>query len=490
MLTDWLLIRRLAAELDERLRGGRLELAGHLADGRIALDLRVRGKRCALAFDLFFSPPVVTLEEPAPLAVEPGFERGLNDALRGMTLRAVNTRRGDRLLRLRFAARSRFGVGEELELYAELVPRYGNLVLVKGDTVVAALKEFSPAENARRAVQAGSLYALPPLPATPRLLSPDAQGADAGDPRELLDVYRRDGALQQVYVTPLDGYTGSDHMRAASLLELFAELRTEQIVRSQSESGRRRGAAIAKRLDERERKLRSELEALRAKRERTQQRDGLRAEGEAIFASLHELGELEQEPAKERAAALFAQYKKLGKSVPHIDARERAVAAALAAIETMRWELERAGDEEIADVGAAVAELDPRGAKPSVAKRAKRPRLEFRTDNGSRIVVGRSPIENAELTFHFARPNDLWFHAQGIPGAHVILARDDRGNVPGEDLETAAAFAAFYSKARNAGSVPVDYTLRKHVRKQRAAAPGLVWYTNAKTLLARPRAVP
>jgi predicted ribosome quality control (RQC) complex YloA/Tae2 family protein len=101
--------------------------------------------------------------------------------------------------------------------------------------------------------------------------------------------------------------------------------------------------------------------------------------------------------------------------------------------------------------------------------------------------VGRSPIENAELTFQLARPNDLWFHAQGIPGAHVILARDDRGAAPDEDIQAAASLAAFYSRAKAATSVAVDYTLRKHVRKQRAAPPGLVWYTHAKTTVAQPR---
>ena len=115
--------------------------------------------------------------------------------------------------------------------------------------------------------------------------------------------------------------------------------------------------------------------------------------------------------------------------------------------------------------------------------------LELRTPAGSRIVVGRSPVENAELTFHLARPDDLWFHAQGVPGAHVILSRDDRGRVPDEDLQVAASLAAFYSKAQAAASAAVDYTLRKHVRKQRAAPPGLVWYTHAKTIVTQPQSI-
>jgi predicted ribosome quality control (RQC) complex YloA/Tae2 family protein len=130
-----------------------------------------------------------------------------------------------------------------------------------------------------------------------------------------------------------------------------------------------------------------------------------------------------------------------------------------------------------------------RVAPRPAARKRKRRMLELRTPLGSRIVVGRSPVENAELTFQVARPDDLWFHAQGVPGAHVILSRDDRGRVPEEDLRAAASLAAFYSKAQAAASAAVDYTLRKHVRKQRAAPPGLVWYTHAKTIVTQPQPI-
>ncbi len=71
----------------------------------------------------------------------------------------------------------------------------------------------------------------------------------------------------------------------------------------------------------------------------------------------------------------------------------------------------------------------------------------------------------------------------------MILARDDTTTAPEEDLALAASFAAFYSRAKTSASVPVDYTLRKHVRKRREAPPGLVWYTEAKTLVAHPKSI-
>ncbi len=490
MLTDWVLICRLAAELKARLKGARVDDAGLLADGRTAILFRLRGARLLLAIDLFASPPVVTIEDgELGIGVEPGFVRALARNLRAMTLEDVSARRDDRLLRLRFTSRSRFGVGDRFELYAELVPRFGNLVLVKNETVVAAYKEFAPSENARRAVQTGAPYALPPLPERSRRL-----GADSSEERELSDplfVYRRDGELLQAYVAPLGGLDGATLTREESLLQLFSELRAQQSAHASNQRAGARRRAILKRLAERERAARAELASLAEKQRSTEDRESLRAQGEAIFATLHELDESERDAAKERAAKLFAKYKKLAKALPHVEARERAVRASLEAIETLRWEAERAGDDDVDAVESAVEQLGAKRLAPAVPRAPKRKRapLEYRTPAGSRIVVGRSPIENAELTFRLARPNDLWFHAQKIPGAHVVLARDDRSSVPPEDVELAASLAAFYSRAKASASVPVDYTLRKHVRKQRAAPPGLVWYTNAKTIVAEPRSL-
>ena len=493
MLTDWVLIQRLAREIEQRVAGGRLDDAGLLPDGRVGLVFR-RGGTLLLAIDPFSSPPVVTLEEgELGIGAEPGFVRALARALRGMVLKGAAARRDDRLIRLRFATRSPFGVGEELDLYLELVPRYGNLVLVKGGIIVAARKEFGLAENPRRAVQAGAPYELPPLPERTHTIAAiePASRDDAGT--SPLFVYRRDGELLQAYVTPLEGFDDAQVSREPSLMQILRELRDRQTARQGGERGAARRNAILKRLGTRERKLRDELAKLAAKRLRTEGRDALRAEGEQIFATLHELADPDREAAKERAAEIFNEYKRLAKSVPHVDARGRVVASALEAVEMLRWEAERAGQEDLEAVESAVAELGPRrpqlpGPPPSKRQR-KRSLLEFRTQSGSRIVVGRSPAENAELTFRLARPNDLWFHTRGVPGAHVILAREDHAPPPDEDLRAAASLAAFHSRARSAMSVDVDYTLRKHVRKQRAAPPGLVWYTQARTIAVQPKAI-
>ena len=165
MRTDPELIARLSAEIDARFSGSRVRDVGRLPDGRIALVLWSRGHERMLCIDVFGTPPLITVEEARELSIESeaGFIRATGAALRGTTLLSAKARKGDRLVRLTFGTRSRFGVGDESDLYIELVPRFGNIVLVRKDRIVAALKEFSLAENTTRAVEIGQPYALPPL---------------------------------------------------------------------------------------------------------------------------------------------------------------------------------------------------------------------------------------------------------------------------------------------------------------------------------------
>ena len=448
--TDPELIARLAAEIDARFRGARVRDVGKLADGRTAIVLWSRGAESTLCIDIFATPPLVSVEDAElPIESEPGFIRAAGAALRGSTLLATKARKGDRLLRLTFGTRSRFGVGDESDLYIELAPRFGNIVLVRKERIVAAAKEFSLAQNPARAVEAGQPYALPPLPE--RALSATSVLAPEASVLEAMHAFR------------------------AATTDAGVARKTDD-----------RRNAIRKRLAERERKVRGELDAVATKQRAASDREALRERGDALYSQLHTLDRPAQVAAKEEARTLFARYKKLGTSLAHLEARERTLRALLAAIEQLQWESERVDDADLADLESAVTQLDPRAKRPRPIPRRKRVPLEVRTPSGSRILVGRSPGENADLTFRVARPGDLWFHAQNIPGAHVILQRDDRTDPPAEDLERAASLAAYFSKARTSGKTTIDYTLRKYVRAQRDAPPGLVWYTNPRTIVVEP----
>jgi len=101
------------------------------------------------------------------------------------------------------------------------------------------------------------------------------------------------------------------------------------------------------------------------------------------------------------------------------------------------------------------------------------------------VLVGRTNHENDVLTFKRASPDDIWLHARGLPGAHVILKSG--GAPPSEEtLQQAAAIAAYFSRARGAAGAAVVFTRRRYVRKPRGAKPGQVTYTHERTLTVKP----
>lgn len=125
-----------------------------------------------------------------------------------------------------------------------------------------------------------------------------------------------------------------------------------------------------------------------------------------------------------------------------------------------------------------------RTGRPRSKQAEPRPR-RFRAPDGTEVLVGTSASMNDRLTFKLAAPQDIWMHARGQPGAHVVVRA--RGRAPDEStLQLAADLAARFSRGRGSTSVPVDYTEARHVRKIRGAPPGLVRYVHERTLLGRP----
>jgi predicted ribosome quality control (RQC) complex YloA/Tae2 family protein len=117
------------------------------------------------------------------------------------------------------------------------------------------------------------------------------------------------------------------------------------------------------------------------------------------------------------------------------------------------------------------------------------PYRRYRTSGGLEVRVGRGSSSNDDLTFHHSSPDDIWLHARDVAGAHVVLRWPEReANPPARDINEAAVLAALFSRARTAGTVPVDWTRRKYVRKPRKAPPGKVAIERARTVFVEPDA--
>ncbi len=110
---------------------------------------------------------------------------------------------------------------------------------------------------------------------------------------------------------------------------------------------------------------------------------------------------------------------------------------------------------------------------------------------GFEVLVGRGSEENDDLTFNIAEPDDIWMHVGGgTPGSHVVVRNPSGADLPRAVLETAAAITAWYSKARGAPKVEVDYCRAKNVSKPRGAPAGLVEITGDKTVKVKPAPPP
>lgn len=110
------------------------------------------------------------------------------------------------------------------------------------------------------------------------------------------------------------------------------------------------------------------------------------------------------------------------------------------------------------------------------------PFRRFISADGLPIYVGRNAKENEELTLKFAHSDDLWLHAQNVPGSHVVVRLEKGANPPPDTLKDAATLALLYSDFKKSGKGDVIYTRRKHVRKAKGRPPGTVTVTQEKAI--------
>jgi predicted ribosome quality control (RQC) complex YloA/Tae2 family protein len=266
-------------------------------------------------------------------------------------------------------------------------------------------------------------------------------------------------------------------------------------------------------------KLRNKAQTFSDRLQQSDQADDYRQKADLLMAHLHEwqpgmktitLQDFEtDEPvaialqpdknAVQNAQNLYKQHQKLKRAriavepllkdvQAEIDYLEQ-VEAAISQIENYQTPEDLQALEEIRDelIGQKyLEELDYRRRSNEI------PSINFRnysTPNGFQVLIGRNNSQNDQLTFRVAGDYDLWFHAQEIPGSHVLL-RLEPGAVPDKtDLQFVANLAAYYSRARQSEQVPVVYTEPKHVYKPKGAKPGIAIYKQERIIWGKPQMV-
>ncbi|BAY91867.1 MULTISPECIES: Rqc2 family fibronectin-binding protein [unclassified Tolypothrix] len=166
------------------------------------------------------------------------------------------------------------------------------------------------------------------------------------------------------------------------------------------------------------------------------------------------------------------------------------VEAAIAQIEKYQTPEDLQALEEIRDelIGQRYLE-DPEYRNRTTNEDSSSNFHRYRTPSGFEVLIGRNNRQNDQLTFRVAGDYDLWFHAQEIPGSHVLL-RLEPGAVPEEaDLQFTANLTSYYSRARQSDQVPVVYTQPKYVYKPKGAKPGIAIYKQERILWGQPQSI-
>ena len=202
------------------------------------------------------------------------------------------------------------------------------------------------------------------------------------------------------------------------------------------------------------------------------------------------------------AKRFFKKYHKLKNALEIVTIQKQETLQELNYIESIVYELESANSlEEVSAIFEEISENVIFKEKTNNSKNNKKQKikkssltknknvsfnpLKYKIGNYI-LLIGRNNKENDYLTLKFAKKTDIWFHTKDIHGSHGILQLDG-GKVPDENiLVQCAQIVAYHSKARFSSNVPVDFCEVKYVRKPNGAKPGMVIYSNNKTLYVEP----
>ncbi len=472
-------ITQVLAEIAPALEGGWVQKIYQPHDEAITLEIRAQGK--TLTLHISADPKTARLhflsrKHPNP-QTPPPFCQLLRARLEGARIEHVRQVNDDRIVRLDMTHD-----GQPVALVAELTGRTANIMLLDhGGAVRGQLRKGR--------FKTGETYIAP-----------------AARPRPV-------GALLAAPFSVVSMLGGASTAPTHQSLPLSAELERLFQERDEARARARQREAIKSALRKKLKRAGKRVEALdsdlaKAERYRTYDRYGelLKSrlgdipKGAASITvtdyfdpALPELV-LPLDPAKSPKGNMedyFKKYRKFLGAEKEIRPRLLAAQAEAAALRESLAALDRGEEMAFVGEGFTPSRSERAGMNPAPTSRTRasrkaqepaKPFRRFATEAGDQILVGRNSRENEELTFGLARSHDLWLHASGVPGSHVVLRLEKGAEAKRESLLDAATLALQYSDLRKSGQGEVLYTYRKHVRKPRGAKPGLVTVTQDKRL--------
>lgn len=192
------------------------------------------------------------------------------------------------------------------------------------------------------------------------------------------------------------------------------------------------------------------------------------------------------------AKKFFKKYKKLQNTCSIVQKQKELITAEIEYLDSIVYDINNCQTlQDLESVYSEISEsLDLKINNKNTPKKNEKVNSSVPTEltiDGFTILVGKNNKQNDYLTCRIAKSSDLWFHTKDIHGSHVVLKLNKNKTATDSIIYKCATIAAYYSKAKLSQNVPVDYTYIKYVRKPNGAKPGMVIYTNNKTLYVNPK---
>lgn len=544
MAFDGLFTKAMTTEL-QGLVSGRISKVHQPNQLELLLQIRAQGKNHKLLISIHPSYSRIHLTGMANTnpSEPPMFCMLLRKHIEGGIITGVEQHGLDRLIILKIKSKNEIGDDIERELHVEMMGRHSNVILVDAERmmILDSLKHLPPSVNSFRTVLPGQPYVFPPSQEKEDPFAAPEKLAGLDD-KELLSTYAgfspllakelahrmadsenqqeaARGFLDEFLNPEPAGYyaelEGKSYFSAVPLTHLGVEglsfptlgelLDRMYYAKAERDRVKQQAGDLERWLQNEIAKLKSKLKKLQKEQDQAEKRDQLQLNGELIMANLHRITkgmkEIEADnyyndekvtialdPRKtpiENSQKYYSRYQKAKTALVKTQEQIEKTNEDIEYFETLMQQVQQAGLADIEEIREELAEQGfMKAQKSKKKKKPVKPAVEsYVSSTGIPISVGKNNKQNDYVTFKVAAKSDTWLHTKDIPGSHVIIHAEEPDET---SILEAAAIAAYFSKARESSSVPVDYTEVRQVKKPNGAKPGFVIYFEQKTVFVTP----
>lgn len=542
MAFDGFVTSAIVYELNQTLRGGRIEKIYQPLKDELFFQISANREKHVLFISSNSSNPRLYLtEEKSQNPVNPSpFCMLLRKHLIGGRITEIRQHGSDRVIEFIIVSSNELAVKEKKRLIVEIMGKHSNIVLIDDNsgTILNAIKHVSFDISRERQILPKLIYEYPPTQGKIPFFEISENTFDINNIQGISKAARieitqstsplskimemRDRIAQgnacpiiyyddnnkpvEFYALSLSEYEGAKSRTFESVSKMLSSYYSQ---RDSSNRMNQKSADLLKTLKQNIDKLSLKKQRLLEDMEKAKKGDTWKLYGELLTANLHNINGGEESVTltdyytnqdvtikldtmlspSENAQVYYKKYNKSKTALEEKSKQLKDTEESLTMLDSYLTYVNNGETpediDEIRDELTALGYLRKRKNQPT-KKQKKATFLKFQISDGFTVMVGRNNKENDELTMKKAESHDIWMHTKDIPGSHLILFTG-RKHPPEKVILQAASIAAYYSKARESQNVPVDYVKVKHVKKPSGAKPGMVIFTDNKTVYVNPR---